>query len=98
MDIRKINGREKKTGFGLMQKGFSLTEIVMLFFTVAVIAAIIFPLKIIDINQAERIAKWKTYYSELSYCYDVMLNSEKEYINSLKEDIHKKSDDYFFVF
>lgn len=81
-----------------MQKGFSLTEIVILIFTIAVIAAALFPLKIIDLNQAERIAKWKTYYPELTYCYDVMQKSEKEFADEYKKKVSLSPEKYFEVF
>lgn len=81
-----------------MKKGFFLTEIIMLIFTVAVIAAVLFPLKIIDVNQAERIAKWKTYYQELIYCYDVMKQSEKDFVSRYSTDAFLSSDAYFSVF
>ncbi len=95
MGIRKINGRKEKAGYGIMKNGFSLMEVFMLIFIIAVISAVIFPLKIIDINQAERIAKWKSYFFEIKYCYEIMLNCEKEYIEIYKKDILLNSDGYF---
>ncbi|MGN0014735.1 MAG: type II secretion system protein [Candidatus Gastranaerophilaceae bacterium] len=81
-----------------MKKGFLLTEIIMLIFIVAVIAAVLFPLKILDINQAERIAIWKTYYQNLRYCYDVMQQSEKNFVKRYSEDISLSPEAYFTVF
>lgn len=81
-----------------MKKGFLLTEIIMLIFTVAVVAAVLFPLKILDINQAEKIAKWKTYYQELIYCYDVMKQAEKAFITRYSTDVSLSSEAYFTVF
>ncbi|MBQ2644938.1 type II secretion system protein, partial [bacterium] len=49
--------------------GFSITEVLISVLVVAIVAAIVLPMKIIDINQAERIAKWKASYVEIMYSF-----------------------------
>ncbi len=79
----------------MKRSGFSLTEIIMLIFTIAVIAAAIFPLKLIDLHQAERIAKWKTFYAELNYSFDLMEKTDTKLIEAYKTNVSLKSDDFF---
>lgn len=76
-------------------KGFSLTEVLMVIFTVAVIAAAIFPLNIIDHNQAERIAKWKNFYPQLTYAFNAMLSSEKNISEVYNKDFSLNPDTLF---
>lgn len=82
----------------MKRQGFSLTEVIMIIFTLAVIAAALFPLKIIDINQAERIAKWKGYYSELSYGFDLMKQSKQAFIQDYKDNLSLNSEKFFDIF
>ncbi|MCR5260374.1 MAG: hypothetical protein K6C94_00885 [Candidatus Gastranaerophilales bacterium] len=63
---------------------FSLTEILILIFAIVFIALIVLPMKVIDINQAERIATWKSIYSELDYSYKVMLQKDANLVNLYK--------------
>ena len=82
----------------MKRQGFSLTEVLMLIFTIIVIAAALFPLKIIDLNQAERIAGWKTFYPELQYSFKVMQNSEKDFVKDYSVNKDRNSDAFFCVF
>lgn len=82
----------------MKKNGFSLTEILMLIFTIIVIAAALFPLKIIDLNQAERIAEWKTFYPELQYSFKLMQSSEKDFVKAYDENKNLNSDAFFCVF
>ena len=82
----------------MKRQGFSLTEVLMLIFTIIVIAAALFPLKIIDLNQAERIAAWKTFYPELQYSFKVMQNSEKDFVKDYSVNKDRNSDAFFCVF
>ena len=77
---------------------FSLTEVLILIFTIAVIAAVIFPLKIIDFNQAERIAKWKSFYPELVYSFDLMKIQEKPLIEKYKSNPDLSSKEFFNLY
>lgn len=78
-------------------KGFSLTEILLVIFTVAVIAAAIFPLKIINHSQAEKIAKWKNFYPQLVYAFEAMTTSEKK-LSELFANNKNLNPDSFFDF
>ncbi len=82
----------------MKHNGFSLTEIAILIFTLVVIAAVLFPLKIIDLNQAERIAKWKTFYPSLVYSFNIMQHEEKHFIQSFIDDSSMDSDVFFEKF
>lgn len=59
---------------------FSLTEVLILIFAIVFIALVVLPMKIIDIHQAERIAAWKSAYSELDYSYKVMVQKDPEIV------------------
>ena len=62
-------------------QAFSLTEILILIFAIAIVASVVIPMKLTDISQAERIAAWKSTYSEIDYSYQMMLQNEKDFIN-----------------
>jgi len=79
-------------------KGFSLTEVLFVIFTVAVIAAAIFPLKIINHSQAEKIATWKNFYPQLEYAFDAMLSCEKNLSQTFDVDKNLNPDGFFDVF
>lgn len=79
-------------------KGFSLTEVLIVIFTVAVIAAAIFPLKIINHSQAEKIAKWKNFYPQLEYAFDAMLACEKNLKDTILKDKDFNSDVFFDIY
>lgn len=78
-----------------MQKkyAFSLTEVLMVIFAIAVIAYVILPMKIIDIHQAERIASWKSCYKELVYYYNFM----KVHDNKLLDSFKNKNSSFFVI-
>jgi len=65
-----------------MKRAFSLTEIALVIFLFAVLAAILFPLNIIDRNQAQRIALWKSFYPQLLYAFDLMKKDEPDFMNA----------------
>ena len=69
-----------------MKKAFSLTEILILIFTIVVIAAILFPLNLIDRNQAQKIAKWKSFYPQLEYSFDLMAKDDNSFLQKCKTD------------
>ena len=82
----------------MKHSAFSLTEVIIVIFTIAVIAVVIIPMKIIDINQAERIAKWKDFYPELVYSFDVMKHNEKDIISEYKVDWSLNPYDFFNIY
>ena len=69
-----------------MKKAFSITEIALGIFLICVIAAILFPLNIIDRNQAHRIALWKSFYPQLLYSFEMMQKDDAAFINAYKND------------
>ena len=79
-------------------KGFSLTEVLLVIFTVAVIAAAIFPLKIINHSQAEKIATWKNFYPQLEYAFDAMISSEKNLPQTFYDNKNYNPDGFFDIF
>lgn len=81
-----------------VNKGFSLTEILLVIFTVAVIAAAIFPLKIINHSQAEKIATWKNFYPQLEYAFDAMISCEKNLPKVFFEDKNLSPDAFFDIY
>ncbi len=81
-----------------INKGFSLTEVLLVIFTVAVIAAAIFPLKIINHSQAEKIATWKNFYPQLEYAFDAMISSEKNLPKTFFEDKNLSPDVFFDIY
>ena len=66
------------------QDAFSLTEVLILIFAIGFIALVVFPMKIIDIHQAERVAVWKSVYSELDYSYKAMAQKDPEIVKLYK--------------
>lgn len=56
----------------MRQKGFTIIEIVLIFFAIAVIAAVIIPLNLTDMHQAKRVAKWHKVYKELQYSFNLI--------------------------
>lgn len=78
--------------------GFSLTEVLLVIFTVAVIAAAIFPLKIINHSQAEKIATWKNFYPQLEYAFDAMISSEKNLPQTFYDNKNYNPDGFFDIF
>ncbi len=70
----------------MKRQGFSLTEIIITVFAIAVVAAVLFPLKIIDLHQAERIAVWKSFYPELQYSFDIFQQKEKPFIQQYEQN------------
>lgn len=81
-----------------INKGFSLTEVLLVIFTVAVIATAIFPLKIINHSQAEKIATWKNFYPQLEYAFDAMISSEKNLPKTFFEDKNLSPDVFFDIY
>jgi len=78
-----------------MKKAFSLTEIALVVFLIVVLAAVLFPLNIIDRNQAQRIATWKSFYPQLLYGFDLMQKDIPNFLNAYKYDT-KLSGTIFF--
>ena len=76
-------------------QGFSLTEIIITVFAIAVVAAVIFPLKNIDMNQAERIAVWKSFYPQLQYSFDIFQQKEQPFIKQYEQNNSLNPDDFF---
>lgn len=82
----------------MKRDGFLLTEIIISVCIVALIAVILFPLKIIDLNQAERIAAWKTFYPDLLYSFDLMRIDGQKFISDYKNTENKNPVLYFDYF
>ena len=81
-----------------MKKAFSLTEILILIFTIVVIAVILFPLNLIDRNQAQKIATWKSFYPQLEYSFDLMLKDDNSLIQTYKTDSKINGTEFFKEF
>ncbi len=77
------------------QKGYSLIELLMFLFIVAIIVVALFPLTVIEKDQAQRIAVWKDFYPELVYAQDLLKNQEPQVVRAYSEVPYLNSDVYF---
>lgn len=81
-----------------MKKAFSIMEITLFIFLIVVIAAILFPMNIIDRNQAQRIALWKSFYPQLLYAFDLMKKDEPDFLNAYNSDAKLNGTAFFDEF
>ena len=98
MDLRKTYGGKEKIGLGKMKRGFSLTEIALGIFLIIVLAAILFPLNMINRNQAQRIALWKSFYPQLEYSFDLMKKDEPSFLKAYESDTRLNGTAFFDEF
>lgn len=78
-----------------MKKGYSLVELLMFLFIVAIIVVALFPLTVIEKDQAQRIAVWKDFYPELVYVQNLLKHKEPQVIEAYK-DVHYLDADVYF--
>lgn len=78
-----------------MQKGYSLVELLMFLFIVAIIVVALFPLTVIEKDQAQRIAVWKDFYPELVYVQNLLKYEEPQVIEAYKDVPYLDADVYF---
>lgn len=81
-----------------MKKGYSLIELLMFLFIVAIIVVALFPLTIVEKDQAQRIAVWKDFYPELIYSQDLFKNAEPQVVKAYKNTSYLEPDVYFQEF
>lgn len=56
-----------------MRRGaFTIIEIVLIFFAIVIVSAVVIPLNLTDTNQAKRVAKWHQVFKELQYSFNLM--------------------------
>lgn len=67
---------------------FSLFNLVSVFLIAIIIILIVLPFNLINLDQAERIAKWKSEYEKLNYCFSLVNLHEGSIVPS-QEDIGK---------
>ena len=81
-----------------MKRGFSLTEIALVIFLLIVLSAILFPLNLIDKNQAQRIALWKSFYPQLEYSFELMKKDEPDFLKAYESDTRLNGTAFFDEF
>ncbi len=81
-----------------MKKGYSLIELLMFLFIVAIIVVALFPLTVVEKDQAQRIAIWKDFYPELIYAQDLFKNKESQVIKAYETTPYLEPDVYFQEF
>ena len=67
----------------MARSAFSLVEIGIVLFLIVLVACIFVPLKVLNVAQAERVAKWKTVYEETRYSFEVLKAQNPSFINEL---------------
>ncbi len=73
---------------------FSLFNVISVFLIVLLIILIVIPFNLIDMEQAQRIAKWKTEYEQLNYCFELVNIHESSIIPTNEEAKIVVSDEY----
>ncbi len=56
----------------MRRKAFTIVEILLIFFAIVVVSAVIIPLNLTDASQAKRVAKWHKVFSELQYSFSLI--------------------------
>ena len=54
-------------------KAFTIIEIILIFFAIAIVSAVIIPLNLTDTSQAKRVAKWHKVFKELQYSFNLII-------------------------
>lgn len=80
------------------KNGYSLIELLMFLFVVAIVVVALFPLTVIEKDQAKRIAVWKDFYPELIYAQNLLKNEEPQVINAYAKEPYLDADVYFQEF
>ena len=73
---------------------FSIFNIIALLAIAVLIVLIIIPFNLINLEQAQRIAKWKTVYEELKYSFDMVNLHEGKIVPSIQEAQKVYTEDY----
>ncbi len=75
---------------------FSLFNLVSVFLIAIIVILIVLPFNLINLDQAERIAKWKAEYEKLNYCFSLVNLHEGSIIPSQEEVGKILSDELIF--
>ncbi len=75
---------------------FSLFNIVSVFLIVLILILIVLPFNLINLEQAQRIAKWKSEYEQLNYCFSLVNLHEGSIIPKPEETGVILSSEYIF--
>ena len=62
----------------MCRKAFTIVEIALVIFVILMVASIFIPLNITNIEQAERIAKWKNTFEEAKYSFELLKAQDKK--------------------
>lgn len=73
---------------------FSLFNLVSVFLIAIIVILIVLPFNLINLDQAERIAKWKAEYEKLNYCFSLVNLHEGSIIPSQEEAGKILTDEY----
>ncbi len=77
------------------KNGYSLVELLMFLFVVAIIVVALFPLTVIEKDQAERIAVWKDFYPELIYAANLLKTQEPQFVQAYSKVSYLDADVFF---
>lgn len=53
-------------------RAFTIVELLLIFFAIVIVSAVIIPLNMTDASQARRVAKWHKVFSELEYSFSIL--------------------------
>lgn len=77
------------------KQGYSLIELLMFLFIVAIIVVALFPLTVVEKDLAGRIAIWKEFYPELIYAQNLLKAEEPQVVTKYKEVPYLEAGGYF---
>ena len=56
----------------MRRSAFTIIELLLIFFAIVIVSAVIIPLNMTDASQAKRVAKWHKVFSELEYSFSIL--------------------------
>ncbi len=78
----------------MARRAFSLVEIAIVLFIIVFVASVFVPLNILNVSQAERVAKWKNVFEESKYSFEVLKAHDQGLMKDLQS--YKLSDSEAF--
>ncbi len=79
----------------MKRNGYSLIELLMFIFVVAIVIVALFPLTVIEKDLAQRIAVWKDFYPELIYAQKLLISEEPQVVKAYSKTSYLDGNVYF---
>ncbi len=71
----------------MRQRAFTIVEMIMIFFAIVIIAAVVIPLNLTDADQAKRVAKWHKVYKELQYSFNLIILNDGSILGEKPDEL-----------